>query len=100
MGLIYLDACLLIYLAERHPRWSGPVVDTMACAEGDGFGISPPVKCECLVGPIRRGDPVLERAYTELLGLFVLTAVTPPASRPCAARQETRFRSGHERPAY
>jgi hypothetical protein len=34
----------------------------MARAEGAGFGISPLVKCECLVGRIRRGDPVLERA--------------------------------------
>jgi len=59
MGLIYLDACLLIYLTERHARWGGPVADAMARSEGAGFGISPLVKCECLVGPIRRGDPVL-----------------------------------------
>ena len=90
MGLIYLDACLLIYLAERHPRWSGPVVDTMACAEGDGFGISPPVKCECLVGPIRRGDPVLERAHTELLGLFVSLAMPEPVYLQ-AAQLRARF---------
>ena len=59
MGLIYLDACLLIYLTERHARWGGPVADAMARSEGAGFGISPLVKCECLVGPI--GNRKFER---------------------------------------
>ena len=27
-------------------------------------------ECECLVGPIKRGDPVLQRAYTELFEQF------------------------------
>ena len=42
----------------------------IAQAEEDRFGISPLVKCECLVGPIKRGDPVLQRAYTELFEQF------------------------------
>jgi hypothetical protein len=41
VGLIYLDACLLIYLTERHARWGEPVADAMARAEGAGSGISP-----------------------------------------------------------
>lgn len=70
MGLIYLDACLVIYLTERHPRWGDTVAEAIAQAEEARFGISPLVKCECLVGPIKRGDPVLQRAYTELLEQF------------------------------
>lgn len=35
------------------------------------FGISPLVKCECLVGPLKGGDPILQRAYTDLFGLLV-----------------------------
>jgi len=70
VGLIYLDACLLIYLIERHARGGGPVADAMARAGEARFGISPLVKCECLVGPIKRADPVLERAYTELFEHF------------------------------
>jgi len=34
------------------------------------LAISPLVKCECLVGPIKRGDPVLERAYRALFDQF------------------------------
>ena len=90
MGLIYLDACLLIYLAERHPRWAGPLTEAMARAEGASFGISPLVKCECLVGPIRRGDPVLERAYTELFALFVSLAMPEPVYLQ-AAQLRARF---------
>ena len=90
MGLIYLDACLLIYLTERHARCGGPVVEAMARAEGAGFGISPLVKCECLVGAIRRGDPVLERAYTELFALVVSLAMPEPVYLQ-AAQLRARF---------
>jgi hypothetical protein len=50
----------------------------MAGAADARFGISPLVKCECLVGPIKRGDPVLERAYTELFEVFMLLAMPEP----------------------
>jgi len=69
--LIYLDACLLIYLIERHPRWGEAVASAIAQARGGRFGISPLVKCECLVGPIKRGDPVLQQGYTELFDRFL-----------------------------
>jgi uncharacterized protein len=90
VGLIYLDACLLIYLAERHARWGGPVADAMARAGEARFGISPLVKCECLVGPIKRGDPVLERAYIELFGIFVSLAMPEPVYLQ-AAQLRARF---------
>jgi uncharacterized protein len=66
LGLIYLDACLVIYLIERHVRWGELVARAMALAGDARFGVSPLVKCECLVGPIKRGDPVLREAYVEL----------------------------------
>ena len=52
MGVIYLDACLVIYLTEEHARWGGPVADAMRRAGQARFAISPLVKCECLVAPI------------------------------------------------
>lgn len=90
MGLIYLDACLLIYLAERHAHYGGPVADAMARAREARFGISPLVKCECLVGPIKRGDPVLERAYMELFEVFVSLAMPEPVYLQ-AAQLRARF---------
>jgi hypothetical protein len=90
LGLIYLDACLLIFLIERHAHWGGQVADAMARAPNARFGISPLVKCECLVGPIRRGDPVLEQAYSELFGVFASLPV-PEAVYLQAAQLRARF---------
>ena len=95
MGLIYLDACLLIYLIERHPRWSKPVADAMAGAEADRFGISPLVKCECLVAPIKRGDPVLRDAYVAAFDSFASLAMPEPVYLQAA---ELRARFGLRTP--
>ena len=78
MGLIYLDACLVIYLTERHPRWGEPVAVAIAQIEEARFGISPLVKCECLVGPMKRGDLVLERVYSQLFDQFALLPMPDP----------------------
>lgn len=90
MGLIYLDTCLVIYLVERHGHWYEPLVKTMAHADDFRFGISPLVKCECLVGPLKRGDPVLERAYRELFEQFVALDM-PEAVYLQAAQLRARF---------
>ena len=71
MGLIYLDACLVIYLAERHPQWSVRVRRAMEGAKAAHFAISPLVKMECMVGAIKRGDPVLQHAYAGVFDAFV-----------------------------
>jgi uncharacterized protein len=88
--LIYLDSCLVIYLAESHPRWGDRVRGAMTESVEARFGISPLVKCECLVGPIKRADPVIERAYVELFGLFVPLAM-PEAVFLQAAQLRARF---------
>jgi predicted nucleic acid-binding protein len=90
VGLIYVDACLVIYLGERHPRWGEPVARAMAAASEARFGISPLVKCECLVGVLRRGDPVLERAYDELFDRFAPLAMPEPVYLQ-AARLRAHF---------
>jgi uncharacterized protein len=68
VGLIYLDACLLIYLVERHPRWYPQTIDVIRSSAHARFAISPLVKLECLVGAIPRRDGRLERAYLSLFG--------------------------------
>lgn len=90
MGLIYLDTCLVIYLTERHPRWSSGVLDTITKAQDVRFAISPLVKMECLVGPVRRGDPVLQRGYFESFEAFTALAMPEPVFLQ-AAQLRTRF---------
>ncbi|MEO8808807.1 MAG: type II toxin-antitoxin system VapC family toxin [Rhodanobacter sp.] len=72
MGLIYLDACLLIYLVEQDVVWAKPVAEAMAGAVNAHYAISPLVKMECLVGPARHGDLVRERAFNRLFETVVL----------------------------
>lgn len=90
MGLIYLDACLVVYLIENHARWGEPVASAMAEVDEARFGISPLVKCECMVGPFKRGDPVLEHAYMQLFDQFALLAMPEPVYLQ-AARLRAHF---------
>ncbi len=88
--MIYLDACLLIYLIERHMRWGDRVEAAIAQAAELRFGISPLVKLECLVGPIKRGDPVLYRAYADLFERLATLAM-PETVYVQAAELRARF---------
>lgn len=63
MGLIYLDACMLIYVHERSPAYSERILERMDAKAGIQFAISPLVKLECLTGPMRSGNHVLQRGY-------------------------------------
>jgi uncharacterized protein len=79
VGLIYLDACLVIYLIEQHPRWAGPLERAMMAQIGlASFAVSPLVKCECLVGPIKRGDLGLRRDFTDFFAQQVSLAMPEP----------------------
>ena len=78
MGLIYLDSCLVIYLVENHPRWGAATASAIAQVEEMRFGISSLVKCECLVGPMKRGDLVLESAYSLLFDQFAHLPMPDP----------------------
>ncbi len=62
MGLIYLDTCILIYLLERHPLHAAQVEAALESVEGR-LAVSPLVKLECLVQPLRQGDLVRQRLY-------------------------------------
>jgi uncharacterized protein len=71
MGLIYLDSCLLIYAIENHPAWAARLRKIMAKQAAQGFAISPLVKLECLVKPMKTGDLALQQRYEAGLSQFV-----------------------------
>lgn len=76
MGVIYLDSCLLIYLFEQHPVYGPRVHKAMSREPAERFTISPLVKFECLVAPMRDGNLVLQRYYET--GLAQLTLLPMP----------------------
>jgi predicted nucleic acid-binding protein len=68
MGLVFVDTCLVIFAFEDHPL-HGPRV--RQAFEGQaGLSVSPLVKLECLVGPMRSGNLALQRYYEEGLAQF------------------------------
>ena len=68
--MIYLDACIVIYAFEQHPVQAQRLLPLLAAKPATGFAISPLVKLECLVRPMRTGNLVLQRYYEEHLGRF------------------------------
>jgi predicted nucleic acid-binding protein len=68
--MIYLDACVLIYLIEGHERQKAEVEQRIAQVEAE-FCISPMVKCECLVGPSRDDHLRLRQRYLTLFDQFL-----------------------------
>ena len=50
----------------------------IAQAEAARLSISSLVKCACLVSPMKRGDPALERAYSQLFDQFALLPMPDP----------------------
>ena len=71
MGLIYLDTCLLIYATERDPVFGERTLAALAANPETRFAISPLVKLECLVKPIKNGDLVLQRHYEMAMAQLV-----------------------------
>lgn len=88
--MIYLDACLVIYLVERHPRFGARVAGAIRAVPDARFAVSPLVKLECLVGPIQRADLVLQGAYADLFDAFATLAM-PEVVYLQAAHLRARF---------
>lgn len=90
MGLIYLDACLLIYAFENHPLHGTRVRQRLASAAAEALAISPLVQLECLVGPMKTGNLVLQNYYEEGLRRLVNLPL-PEAVFLQAARARAQF---------
>ncbi len=76
MGLIYLDACLLIYAIEDHPVWAFDVRTALKNEPNARFAVSPLIKMECLVKPLKTGDIAMQRRYEAGLNEFVQLPMT------------------------
>ncbi len=61
--IIYLDACLVIYLVEKHEVFCARVERRVADAADSTFAISDLTRMECLVLPFRNADKALVDRY-------------------------------------
>ena len=74
--MIYLDACMLIYVHEANPIFGRRVANAIDLLGDTVFCISPLVKAECLAGVFRRNDAILEFSYPRFFGEFRTLAMT------------------------
>lgn len=81
---------MLIYWAEADPIHADPLRAAVAGSPRARFAISPLVKMECLVGPIRRGDLAMQRHYEDFFGRY-LTLPLSDAAYLLAAQLRARF---------
>ncbi|MGB3306923.1 MAG: type II toxin-antitoxin system VapC family toxin [Thermomicrobiales bacterium] len=65
--MIYFDTCMLICVYERDDALGDRVREAMRSSSDRTFAISPLVKLECLVNPMRSGNYALIQSYE---GLF------------------------------
>lgn len=63
--MIYLDSCIVIYAVEPHAVWTDlTAVALRQVAAGAQLAVSPLVKMECLVGPLRQQNEGLLLRYS------------------------------------
>lgn len=67
--LIYLDACIVIYLVEKHPKFEAKILERLEreLVNGKELAVSPLVKLEVLAKPLRDGDIALCHAFDVFL---------------------------------
>ena len=63
MTRIYLDTCIVIYLIEKHPVFSGKIEKRILGLTNYELCFSPLVEMECLVMPFRLKDEPLKELY-------------------------------------
>ena len=77
MSLIYLDTCLLIYLVEQDPVFSSRIAEAIEREPAASFAISPLVRMECLVRPLRDGNLVIQRRFEHAFDTLVAYFADP-----------------------
>ncbi len=72
--MIYIDSCIIIYALENRERLSQRARAAIHGHTEESLVISPLVKLECLVKPIREGNLELREIYEHFfLGFEILT---------------------------
>jgi predicted nucleic acid-binding protein len=95
--IVYLDTNIVIYAVEVPPTFGirAQVRLASARAAGDSFMLSDLTRMECLVGPLRSGDAVLEaqfRAFFALPGVRVVPISPAVCDRAAVLRATTRLK--------
>jgi predicted nucleic acid-binding protein len=75
---IYLDSCIVIYLIEDHPVYKPPIEQALIQYIDSEFCVSPLVKMECLVAPLRRNDQALLHKFEQFFLRPTMLSIPEP----------------------
>ena len=86
-GLVYLDANPIIYTVEKHPVYGPLLVPLWQAAQAQTIEVvsSELALMETLVGPLKRGDTALEKAYEQ--ALLARTCASCPSPKWCCGKR-------------
>lgn len=76
MRRVYLDSCFVIYLMEETPRFSAEARRFFADNAGTHVCVSPLVRLEVLLRPLRDGNTALLRDYEDFLSSLQGLSIT------------------------
>lgn len=77
MTKIFLDACIIIYIIEKHPVYADKIEVLMNGVSNGTFCFSPLVRLECLVMPLRTKNAQLRKLYEIFFATQNLLAIPP-----------------------
>lgn len=88
MGLsgptIYPDSCIAIYLVEEHRDFANQIESLIESTDSSELIISDLSVMECLVGPLRNGNAVIEKRYKEWFDKILVVPIPGIAFRDAA----------------
>lgn len=67
MKRIYLDACILIYLIEKHPAYYPIIKAKLTNLSEYQLAVSPLLRMEVLVKPLQEGNTLLQQRYEDFI---------------------------------
>ncbi|WP_161595528.1 type II toxin-antitoxin system VapC family toxin [Tepidimonas charontis] len=94
MNRVYLDACIVIYYVQQHPRYVDGITRAMLPAKSPKpqLVVSDLTRLECRVFPMRRHD---DRLLAEYDAFFTLPAVRHMLMDTAVFDLATRLRAQH-----
>lgn len=88
---IYIDACIAIYLIEKHPAFEAKILKTLAEAKGSHLAVSPLLRLEVLAKPLRDGDTNLIQEYETFIASQIMLSI-PECIYDYALQLRAKFR--------
>jgi predicted nucleic acid-binding protein len=64
---IYLDACILIYLIEKHPKYYSTIKAKLSNLAEYQLAVSPLLRMEVLVKPLQDSNELLKQRYEDFI---------------------------------